>query len=197
MSGCASSTSSTKASGTASGSRGRARHGCALAPARPSSAIAWTGGSVRASSSASRSPTVDRSASTSTRTPWPAEIMLESIQASALSIPFKASFRHASAERAATQSVWVSAHARSGATGYGEGCPREYVTNEALASALAFVGEHATDWRHAIREVGSLHEWIRLHRREIDANPAAWTAVELALLDLFGKLEGKTVEALL
>ena len=47
---------------------------------------------------------------------------IDAIEASALEIPFRSAFRHASAERAAMQSVWVLA--RSGShSGCGEGCP--------------------------------------------------------------------------
>ena len=65
-------------------------------------------------------------------------MMLESIEASELAIPFKGAFKHAAAERHATQSLWVRAHAASGETGFGEGCPREYVTAESLGTALSF-----------------------------------------------------------
>ena len=123
--------------------------------------------------------------------------VMESIRASSLAIPFKLSFKHASAARASTQTIWVSAKGRDGRIGFGEGCPREYVTGESLPGAQAFVAAHSADWLENIRDVESLGVWIRAHEREIDANPAAWTAVELALLDLFGKSAGTPVESLL
>jgi L-alanine-DL-glutamate epimerase-like enolase superfamily enzyme len=43
----------------------------------------------------------------------------------------------------------------------------------------------------------ALKVWVSTHWSEIDANPAAWTAVELAMLDLFGKLQQCSVERLL
>lgn len=124
-------------------------------------------------------------------------MLLRSIDASILSIPFKAAFRHASAERSSTQTIWVTATARDGAVGYGEGCPREYVTAESLESAQQFTAAHRQSWTESIRDTQSLAEWVRVHQREIDANPAAWTAVELALLDVLGKVEARSVEALL
>ena len=42
-----------------------------------------------------------------------------------------------------------------------------------------------------------LRAWAEAHRREIDENPAAFCAVELALLDLFGKASGAPVEDVL
>lgn len=124
-------------------------------------------------------------------------MILESIEASALEIPFNAAFKHASAERAGTQTLWVVARAREGAAGFGEGCPREYVTAESLLSAKAFVSAHLRDWLDSICDVAALTDWTARHRSDIDANPSAWTAVELALLDLIGKAERKPVEALL
>jgi L-alanine-DL-glutamate epimerase-like enolase superfamily enzyme len=123
--------------------------------------------------------------------------VIESIRASSLAIPFKLSFKHASAARASTQTIWVGAKGRDGRIGFGEGCPREYVTGESLPSAEAFVAAHSADWQSRIRDVESLGAWIRAHEHAIDANPAAWTAVELALLDLLGKSAGQPVEALL
>jgi L-alanine-DL-glutamate epimerase-like enolase superfamily enzyme len=117
-----------------------------------------------------------------------------SLSARPLAIPFKAAFRHASAERAETQSVWVEA--RSGAhVGFGEGCPREYVTAETLDGALRFVAAGRERWGKAIGDVEALRAHVSCSRNEIDRNPAAWCAVELALLDLFAKTAGASVEA--
>jgi L-alanine-DL-glutamate epimerase-like enolase superfamily enzyme len=131
------------------------------------------------------------------RMPSARNLALESIQACALSIPFKAAFKHASAERAATQSLWVQCRSRDGLAGHGEGCPREYVTAESLASAQGFVAAHLHDWLAAFHDLDSLAAWVGQHGAEIDRHPAAWTAVELAFLDLAGKHSGKSIEALL
>ncbi|MGQ0523069.1 MAG: mandelate racemase/muconate lactonizing enzyme family protein [Betaproteobacteria bacterium] len=122
---------------------------------------------------------------------------LASLAAVPLAIPFNVAFRHASAERSAMQSLWVEARAPDGRSGYGEGCPREYVTSESLSGAQAFVSTRISGWMEAISDVDTLAAWVGSQRDEIDANPAAWTAVELALLDLIGKCEGKSVESLL
>jgi L-Ala-D/L-Glu epimerase len=121
---------------------------------------------------------------------------LDAVRAYSLEIPFKTTFRHASADRATTQTLWVEASA-NGHVGYGEGCPREYVTGESLQSASAFFRAHCDDWRSAIGDVESLRKWCAGHAQDIDRNPAAWAAVELALLDLFAKREHVTVDALL
>ena len=122
---------------------------------------------------------------------------LNSINARALNIPFKQSFAHASATRASTQSLWVEVRDSSGLVGYGEGCPREYVTGESLQQALGFVESVTSDLLNKISDLESLKTWIKEQRLLIDANPAAFCALELALLDLFGKQARKSVETLL
>ncbi|MDB5802154.1 MAG: hypothetical protein JWL63_3093 [Rhodocyclales bacterium] len=124
-------------------------------------------------------------------------MILASIQASALAIPFKVAFKHASAERVTTQSIWVEIRTTAGALGHGEGCPREYVTAEDLTSAQSFIARHNDEWLRTICDLGTLISWASLHRDDIDVHPAAWTAVELALLDLLAKEQGCSVEALL
>lgn len=123
--------------------------------------------------------------------------MIESITARSLEIPFKNAFSHASASRDTTHSLWVDARTRDGAAGYGEGCPRDYVTGETLEGALAFVSAFTPIWQNEIRDFESLAAWTRTRRGDIDANPAAWCAVELALLDAFANEAGKSTEALL
>ena len=121
---------------------------------------------------------------------------LESVEAKPLRIPFRTAFRHASAERAETQTVWVEARAH-GETGYGEGCPREYVTDESFDTALEFCAARKQHWLADICDLESLQRWAARHAAQIDRNPAAWTAVELAVLDLLGKTQKRGVESLL
>ena len=120
-----------------------------------------------------------------------------SLRASVLEVPFKVAFRHASADRSAMQSLWVEARDAEGATGLGEGCPRHYVTGETLTSALDFVARHTREWCERIDGVESLAGWVEANGAVIDRDPAAWCAVELALLDLFGRQRGVPLERLL
>ena len=113
-----------------------------------------------------------------------------------LRIPFKTTFRHASAERSETASVWVEARSED-VVGYGESCPRPYVTRETTDSARAFFADHHESLCRRVVDLQSLREWIDAHTAEIDTNPAAWCAVELALLDLIGKSTSQTIESLL
>lgn len=123
-------------------------------------------------------------------------ICVDSIEPYKLEIPFKFSFRHASAERSGTLTCWIVASAY-GRHGFGEGCPRPYVTTEDLETASRFFKNYSAEWTRSIHDVKSLREWCEKHSSVIDANPAAWTAVEIALLDLFGKCCNHSIDALI
>lgn len=114
-----------------------------------------------------------------------------------LRIPFKVAFRHASAERTETSSIWVEAESGNGVRGFGESCPRSYVTGETIASARAFFDRHHLQLCGAVSDLPSLRAWMAAREAELDANPAAWCAIELALLDLMARERGQTIEAFL
>jgi L-alanine-DL-glutamate epimerase-like enolase superfamily enzyme len=115
----------------------------------------------------------------------------------ALDIPFHVAFQHASATRSATQAIWIEARGADGSIGWGEGCPREYVTGESVATALAFVDRHREQLAASVHDLAALRDWTSRHRGVIDENPAAWCALELALLDLFARHSGQPMEAFL
>ena len=121
---------------------------------------------------------------------------MRSLRVRSLQIPFRQSFKHASAERSVTQSLWVEVRARTGGLGLGEGCPREYVTGESVESALLFV-EKVRSEVATLRGIEELRAWVDMHRAQIDANPAAWCAIELALLDAMARERDQPVEQLL
>ena len=112
-------------------------------------------------------------------------------------MPFKVVFRHAAAKRDRTDNLIVAARSTCGHWGYGEGCPRPYVSGESVASGLAFIERHRDSLTRDIHDVPSLKEWMVRHRAEIDRNPAAFCAVELAVLDLIGQVSRCPVEELL
>src|SRR5262245_44253971 len=114
-----------------------------------------------------------------------------------LRIPFKVAFRHAAAERAETETVWIDAFAADGEVGSGESCPRSYVTGETLATARAFTAAREAELRRDVTSLETLYAWVESHRIAIDTNPAAWCALELAILDLLGQRHAKPVEMLL
>jgi L-Ala-D/L-Glu epimerase len=114
-----------------------------------------------------------------------------------LHIPFVVGFKHASAERHETSTVWVEARHGHGAIGFGEGCPRPYVTGETMESAMAFLDEYAAMAGQSIVDVATLRSWMSDHVEAIDANPAAWSALELALLDALAQAGARTVDQML
>lgn len=115
---------------------------------------------------------------------------------SELRVPLKMTFRHASAERTHGESLWVEA-TRDGLRGYGEGCPRPYVTGETRASVRAWLGEHGDRITADCTSLDALRAWSVEHEAEVDASPSAWCAVEMALLDLFAQEQATSVEELL
>jgi len=113
-----------------------------------------------------------------------------------LKVPLKHTFRQASSTRTHGESIWVEA-ARNGVAGYGEGCPRSYVTRETLASCEAWLNERLEDIMASCRDLNALAAWSDEREAEIDASPSSWCAVEGALLDLFAREREISVEALL
>jgi L-alanine-DL-glutamate epimerase-like enolase superfamily enzyme len=124
-------------------------------------------------------------------------VRLAALELEPLEIPFRAAFRHASAERSRTETVWVRARSSAGSVGHGEGCPRRYVTGEDLASAAAFFARHREALLGEIAELADVARYAAQHEAEIDRNPAAWCAIELALLDVLARDAHLSVEGLL
>ena len=110
---------------------------------------------------------------------------------------FKVTVRHVSAVRAATENIIVRVQTASGAVGVGEGCPRQYVTGETVESARTFLRGAAPGAAVAAGTVDGLRSWITDYWESIDANPAAFCALELALLDALAGEQRVSVERLL
>ena len=122
---------------------------------------------------------------------------IRDIEARALDIPFRHHFKHHSADRSRTEALLVRTRTQNECIGFGEGCPREYVTNETLAGCLVFVEHHAADLAKSIHSTSDLDAWIDRHEHQINANPAAWCAIELSLLDAISKDLGQSIETTL
>lgn len=110
-------------------------------------------------------------------------------------IPLKKPIRHASYTRTETENIVLRCRLSDGSVGHGEGVPREYVTGETIASALDLLKrselaaqlEDATSWPDAVARI----ERLKLaptpgDDRECQGN-AARCALELALLDAYGR----------
>lgn len=81
--------------------------------------------------------------------------------------------------------------------GVGEAIPRDEISGETADSALTFVQAHQAHWLDALPDVPSLQAWSAANSEIIDWSPAAWTAFELAMLDLMANRGALSTEALL
>src|SRR5947209_7973980 len=110
-------------------------------------------------------------------------------------IPLKKLIQHASHTRTETDNVVVRVTLDDGIQGFGEGVPREYVTGETIESSLALLTqsdipaqlEDCPTFKSAVTWI----EHLRLAPIPGDdrgcRGNAARCAIELALLDAFGK----------
>lgn len=118
------------------------------------------------------------------------------LKVQSLFLPLRTTFKQASSVRNLGESIWCEA-SRDQLTGYGEGCPRIYVTNETVPDGLIWLKQQIPDLVKKCTSLESLQTWMAAHRQSIDQFPAAFCAIETALLDLFAKEQNTSVEQLL
>jgi muconate cycloisomerase len=118
-----------------------------------------------------------------------------------VAVPLKKPIRHASHERTASDNLVVRVMLDDGQSGYGEGVPRDYVTGETIDSTFSALskGDWAAhmgkprDFGEVIRRLADL----RLPETESDARGmagnAARCALELAMLDAYGRRFGESI----
>jgi L-Ala-D/L-Glu epimerase len=120
------------------------------------------------------------------------------IEVSTAVLPFRLSFGHALAERRSSTNVYTKVTLDDGSVGFGEGVPRDYVTGETPDSAVealserylpAAIGREVRD----VVDVPTVLADLARDAEEQGHDPAAWCALELALLDAFGKSFGCSV----
>lgn len=111
-------------------------------------------------------------------------------------VPFRRVFRHSSASRKLAENFIIRASINNQFTGWGESCPREYVTGESIASCRRFLRDHYDSLLN-ITDLASLRTWVTNHSEVIDQNPSAFCAIELAILDALGKEHALPIETLL
>jgi len=112
-------------------------------------------------------------------------------------IPMRVRFKHASAERDIACNPVVCITDAEGHSGYGEACPRSYVTGEDLDSVAAFYKKYGAQLMGQVTSLATLESWIGQNRLLIDENPSAFGAVETALLDLFARQQNQSLEQVL
>lgn len=124
----------------------------------------------------------------------------------ALDIPFVEAFRHSTKERVACDSVVVQVRDETGAEGFGEGCPRPYVTGETVEQVLRHVAEDL--WPGvAERELPALGDGAPLELVDalipstgipgVLADNASRAALELAIVDCILRRQGVPLGRLL
>jgi L-Ala-D/L-Glu epimerase len=116
-------------------------------------------------------------------------------------VPLRKPIRHASFERAASDNLVVRVTLGDGTVGHGEGIPRPYVTGETIDSTFASLS--CFDLPRLLGEPSDLAGLVRrlesFSLPEADADPrgmagnAARCALELALLDVYSRREGRSV----
>ncbi|MBC7775627.1 MAG: hypothetical protein H7246_09325 [Phycisphaerae bacterium] len=111
-------------------------------------------------------------------------------------LPLHTTFSQASSVRKEGESIWCEAW-RAEVSGLGEGCPRTYVTGEDVESGLHWLSEKLSILEAVCTSLDALESWMLANRAELDRHPAAFCAIETALLDLFAKEKNGSVEKLL
>jgi L-alanine-DL-glutamate epimerase-like enolase superfamily enzyme len=118
-----------------------------------------------------------------------------------VALPLKKTIRHASHERASSDSLVARVTLDDGSAGFGEGVPRSYVTGETIETALGMLVEidvakligRADHFGQAVERIAGLNlPSIEADPRGIFGN-AARSALELALLDAYGRSFGESL----
>jgi muconate cycloisomerase len=118
----------------------------------------------------------------------------------AAELPFKDPFKHSAAERASSSSLFLECRLDDGTRGWGECLPREYVTGESRDGALEMLerGVLSRLVGRAFETVGEVEDFLRRCDGKAPGEwvpadvpqTAAWSAVDLALLDAYGRAFG-------
>ena len=115
----------------------------------------------------------------------------------AIDLPFRLKFEHAAATRSQSESLFVELKLDDGTIGWGESLPRPYVTGEARDSACLLLAKHILP--HLLDRSFDSFDAVISFLTQCDGKApadwvspqmpqgAAWCAVDLALLDAFGK----------
>jgi L-alanine-DL-glutamate epimerase-like enolase superfamily enzyme len=108
-------------------------------------------------------------------------------------IPFKLKFSHASFERDKSETLWAMVE-KDQIQGFGESCPRSYVTGENAETIKKFYEHSEIIKINDCSTLQSFQTWIFSNRVLINNNQSAFCALELAWLDWFGLKNKKSLE---
>jgi len=112
-----------------------------------------------------------------------------------LRIPFRVSFQHHSATRTETQSILVHLIGNNW-SGWGESCPRIYVTGETIHTATQQIHEWLKNGI-PFYDLPSWNSFCEAHKDSIENNPAAFCALELAFFDGLSKQKNESIAKIL
>jgi muconate cycloisomerase len=117
-------------------------------------------------------------------------------------LPLKRAFRHASAARQDSENVLLRCELADGTVGWGEGVPRSYVTGETPAGCLAQLAAtpladqlacDCSSWSDVVRLCEAFQPTVDRDDPRGCYGNALRCAVELSLLDAFGRRFGEPV----
>jgi L-Ala-D/L-Glu epimerase / N-acetyl-D-glutamate racemase len=130
-------------------------------------------------------------------------VRITSLVARRILLPLKVKVEHASYVRNESENVVVECRLSDGTTGFGEGVPREYVTGETCSRSLEIL--RSTEWSTVSSPIQSFDQAVALvDGLKLPADPnddrgmvgnAARCAVELAILDAFGRAFGEPLSS--
>ena len=113
-----------------------------------------------------------------------------------LVFPLRFNFKHVAAKRSKSSSILVEVKAGP-YRGYGEACPRSYVTGETEESVIAFLEKYGSDWVSSVKCIDTLRNRVREEEYLINKNPSAFASLEIALIDILAQEKKISVEGLL
>ena len=88
------------------------------------------------------------------------ENMTMDIRWARLVFPLRFNFKHAAAKRSKSSSILVEIKAGP-FRGYGEACPRPYVTGETEESVVAFLEKYGSEWVKSVKCIETLRNRVR------------------------------------
>ncbi|MBD1391170.1 hypothetical protein IC617_17205 [Neiella sp. HB171785] len=114
----------------------------------------------------------------------------QSAELYAIEIPMLVEVEHALASRKIARNILLKITTADGLTGFGESCPRHYVTGETFEQAWQTLTDELLPQLKELQDTSSEHlqDWLMMQTIKLPRNKhAAFCALELALLDLIGK----------
>lgn len=112
-------------------------------------------------------------------------------------IPLRWDFSPSHTTTRMSNAIIVEVETESGIVGYGESCPRPYVTGETAISVWQDLSRSQAEWiGRSFDDISAIRSLIR-EELESRIGLAARCALELALLDAWGKTQGRHLISLL